>query len=430
MNGKYGCEMDQRCRAIAYAYILARRRQRNERMVRIRQQSVMRRRRFARKQAQERLMFFLMIATAYLYSHGVVSSTRMIWAKERSTTWWEQVVNSTFTEQDWLENFRMSRTTFLYLCDELRSGIEKQNTVMRRAVSTEKRVAITLWFLATGADYRTIGHLFGVSKSTVCVVTKEVCVVIVERLLPDYIKMPTGTALKVVVEGFKNDLGFPQCAGAVDGTHIPILSPQECPADYYNRKGWHSILMQGVVDHQGRFVDVYIGWPGRVHDARVFANSSLYQRGQSKTLLPDWKETIGGRNVPLVLLGDPAYPLLQWLMKAFPDNGRLSQQEKHFNYRLSRARVVVEHSYGRLKGRWRCLLRRLDVSTSDVPKLVAACCVLHNVCEIHGDKFNDQWMEGVQGQESVRTSAGSSSTLPEESAVDIRKAFMSYFIAH
>ena len=92
---------------------------------------------------------------------------------------------------------------------------------MRRAVSTETCVAIT-WFLATGADYRTIGHLFGVSRSTVCVVTKEVCAVIVERLLPQYIKMPTGTALKVVVDGFKNDLGFPQCAGAVDGTHVPI----------------------------------------------------------------------------------------------------------------------------------------------------------------------------------------------------------------
>ena len=84
----------------------------------------------------------------------------------------------------------------------------------------------------------------------------------------------------------------------------------------------------------------------------------------------------------------------------------------------------MEHSYGRLKGQWRCLLRRLDVATSDVLKLIAA---LHNVREIHGDKFNDQWME-VQGQESVRTSADSSSTLPEESAVDIRKAFMSYFI--
>ena len=74
-------------------------------------------------------------------------------------------------------------------------------------MSTEKRVAITLWFLATGADYRTIGHLFGVSKSTVCVVTKEACAVIVERLLPEYIKMPTGAALKAVIEGFKDELG-------------------------------------------------------------------------------------------------------------------------------------------------------------------------------------------------------------------------------
>ena len=117
-------------------------------------------------------------------------------------------------------------------------------------------------------------------------------------------------------------------------------------------------------------------------------------------------------------------------MKALSDNGRLSQQDKHFNYHLSQAQVVVEHSYGRLKGQWHCLLKRLDTATSDAPKLVAACCVLHSVCEIHGDKLNDQWMEGVQGQEGVHTSAGSSSTLPEESAVDIRKAFMSYFTAH
>ena len=58
---------------------------------------------------------------------------------------------------------------------------------MRKAISTEQRVAITLWFLSTGSDYRTIGHLFGVSKSAVCVVMKEVCTAIVERLLPKYI---------------------------------------------------------------------------------------------------------------------------------------------------------------------------------------------------------------------------------------------------
>jgi len=99
----------------------------------------------------------------------------------------------------------------------------------------------------------------------------------------------------------------------------------------------------------------------------------------SGTLLPNWRESVGGKEVPLVILGDPAYPLLPWLIKAFLDNGKLSRQQRAFNYRLSRARVIVEHAYGRLKGRWRCLLKQLDISVCDVPELVAACCVFHNV---------------------------------------------------
>ena len=145
----------------------------------------------------------------------------------------------------------MSQATFVYVCDELRSAIEKTDTEMRKAIPVEQRVALTLWYLATNTDYRTIGHLFGVSKATVCMVTKEVCAAIVKVLLPTYIRVPAGDELKKVVEGFKDGLGFPQCAGVVDGTHIPIISPEECPADYYYRKGWHSIIMQGMVDNLG-----------------------------------------------------------------------------------------------------------------------------------------------------------------------------------
>jgi hypothetical protein len=196
----------------------------------------------------------------------------------------------------------MSRATFIYVCDELRLAIEKSNTEMRKAIPVEQGVALTLWYLATNTDYRTIGHLFGVSKATVCMVTKEVCGAIVKVLLPRYIRVPTGDELTKVVEGFKEGLGFPQCAGVIDGTHIPIVSPEECPADYYNRKGFHSIVMQGMVDIVGRFMEVYIGWPGRVHDARVFVNSSLYKRGQDGTLFPDRKETICGEDTPLLVL--------------------------------------------------------------------------------------------------------------------------------
>ena len=85
--------------------------------------------------------------------------------------------------------------------------------------------------------------------------------------------------------------------------------------------------MQGTVDCEGLFMDVNVGWLGRVHDARVFVNSSLFKRGQKKTLLPNWRKRIGNKEIPLVLLGDLAYPLLSWLMKAFIDNGHLTQQQ-------------------------------------------------------------------------------------------------------
>ena len=416
--------MDKRVAALLVrAQMLKRKRRAAKRLKVMKQQRNKRRREFVRRQAMERFMFVVLMSVAFCN----LSPERMLWMKERSNHWWEHVVNSTFTPQDWLQNFRMSQQTFLYLCDELRSSIEKSNTVMRRAVPTEMRVALTLWFLATGADYRTIGHLFGVSKSTVCLVTKDVCFAIVKSLLPRYIRFPAGAVLREVIDGFEHDLGFPQCAGAVDGSHIPIISPHECPADYYNRKGWHSIILQGTVNHQGCFIDVYVGWPGRVHDARVFANSSLYQRGQGGNLLPDWKEEIAGKEVPIVLLGDPAYPLLPWLMKAYPNNGHLTPEQKRYNYRLSKARVVVEHCYGRLKGRWRCLLKRLDVDVSDAPKLIAACCVLHNICEIHGEAFNEEWLEGVESRTSERGSTMAATLQPQDSAVSTRNALTSHF---
>ena len=57
-----------------------------------------------------------------------------------------------------------------------------------------------------------------------------------------------GYRLKELVESFKLTKGFPQAIGAIDGTHIPIIRPEQSPADYYNRKGYYSIIMQGVVD--------------------------------------------------------------------------------------------------------------------------------------------------------------------------------------
>ena len=58
----------------------------------------------------------------------------MLWEKPRSSDWWDRIVMSTFTSADWLTNFRMSKSTFDYLCDKLSSSVAKSDTVMRSAI--------------------------------------------------------------------------------------------------------------------------------------------------------------------------------------------------------------------------------------------------------------------------------------------------------
>ena len=335
----------------------------------------------------------------------------------------------TFTARDWLENFRMSKETFTYLCTQLSPTLHRDNTAMRPAVSVEQRVAISLWCLATPAEYRTIAHLFGVARSTVCEIVHETCQAIVTVLLRKYIKFPSAEQVDSAVDGFKTKWGVPQCVGAIDGSHIPISAPLLNHTDYYNRKGWYSVILQGLVDHSYRFLDVYVGWPGSVHDARVFAHSTLYTSLSGRELLPSNKAiTLNGVNVPLYIIGDSAYPLETWLMKPFTQNTAVTPQHKTYNYRISRARVVAENAFGRLKARWRRLMKRNDMHIENIPTVITAACILHNICEVHGESFNESWLHEAESgsnfsQPSTVTCPDGRSDRPKE----IRDALVQHF---
>ena len=318
----------------------------------------------------------------------------------------------------------MSRETFNAICTELRPFLERQVSRFRQPVCVRTRVAVTLWRLATNIEYRTIGELFGLGRSTVCEIVIDTCDAIAKHLAPQHIYMPKNESLREIVDGFDWRWGFPQTAGAIDGTHIPILKPHHSAADYYCRKGYYSVLMQALVDYRGVFMNVYIGWPGKTHDARVFANSSLYADMVNGRLFPNWTRQIGGIDIPLVVLGDPAYPLLPWLMKPYIESASSTPAEHTFNYYQSRARMVVENAFSRLKGRWRCLLKRLDCDLNNVPNIVLSCVVLHNICERAGDNCEREWI--LDEQETTAHSATSSSTATEQRAIRIRDAIKSH----
>ena len=79
---------------------------------------------------------------------------------------------------------------FVYICNKLQCRLLRRNTTMRQAIIVQKRVAVTLWKLATNSDYRSIGHPFGTSKAAVCCIVQEVSQCIVDVLMPRYIKIP------------------------------------------------------------------------------------------------------------------------------------------------------------------------------------------------------------------------------------------------
>lgn len=347
----------------------------------------------------------------------------VVWAHPRSRYWWDTIVPD-FTSHQFLQNFHVSRDSFHYICGRVRHVMGRRNTNYRLSVPDQKRVAIAIWKLANGGEYRTISHLFGVGLSTVFNCVQDFCNVVIKKLLPAHISCPDADKLVEMAAVFESHWRVPQCVGVIDGSHIPIIAPEDYPRDYHNRKGWHSVVLQAVVDGRGLFWDVCVGFPGSVHDARVLRQSHLWELLHDGELLSRNKATISGCDVGHYLIGDPAYPMQNWLMKPFADTGKLTPEQRTYNCRLGSARSVVETAFGRLKGRWRCLLKRNDCKLELSKKMALTCCVLHNVCEEHGDDFTeDHQYRPVHVQPPLQA-------LPEngnQEGAEIRAALMAYF---
>ena len=135
-------------------------------------------------------------------------------------------------------------------------------------------------------------------------------------------------------------------------------------------------------------MDVDVRWPGSVHDGRVFANSRINKLLKEEKLPMLYKEILPGHDkVPVISLGDPAYPLLPYCMKEFLNAH--NNEEAIFNNMLRGARNPIECAFGRLKARWQVLNKGIDMALKSVPNVVYACFVLHNICKVKGVTIDD-----------------------------------------
>ncbi|KAL1492461.1 hypothetical protein ABEB36_010713 [Hypothenemus hampei] len=145
-------------------------------------------------------------------------------------------------------------------------------------------------------------------------------------MAPEIIKWPNEEEKKLSEQAFRNK-GFPNVFAAIDGTHIKIDKPTNDPDSFINRKGYYSMHMQAVCDSKMRLIDVFIGFPGSVHDSRVFMNSPLGM---------NLAEKCGN----FFLLGDSGYPLRTHLLTPFKDRGNLTRQQLNYNVKLAQNRYM------------------------------------------------------------------------------------------
>ncbi|XP_043097547.1 protein ANTAGONIST OF LIKE HETEROCHROMATIN PROTEIN 1 [Puntigrus tetrazona] len=162
--------------------------------------------------------------------------TSAVWSYPREHKWWDTIVPA-FTPEQFIQNFRVSRESFEYICCRLRHVLQRRNTNFRLCVPLKKRIAIALWKLATGSEYRSVSQLFGVGVSTVFNCVQDFCNAVIKVLLAVHVKFPDSTKLKEMADVFESGWNVPQCVGAIDGSHIPIIAPEDYPRDYFNRKG-------------------------------------------------------------------------------------------------------------------------------------------------------------------------------------------------
>ena len=217
---------------------------------------------------------------------------------------------------------------------------KKETNLNQHPISVSRQLGLTLYQNGHGASFITLSQLFGVSISLASVTINKVCPVLVVTLCNRYVKLPrTDEEWEAELKGFLENYEFP-CVGAWDGFHVYVSSKLK---SYFSFKKRYSMSNLGLVSYNKKFPYCAVRAPGSTHDARMLRNSAIYQKIVTGHAVYDRAIDLGEHGkIPLVTVGDTAFPKHAWLIKVFREDTS-DRREKYFNKKLCSARVVCEN---------------------------------------------------------------------------------------
>jgi len=282
-----------------------------------------------------------------------------------------------------------------------------------------------------------------VGVATISKVVPEVCEAIWDLMKDTYIQFPnTPEQWGAVADNFELRWNFPNCIGAIDGKHIVITCPPNTGSLHYNYKGTFSMVLMAMADANYQFLYVDCSSYGCNSDAGIYAGSTLGQalfngNEEPMNLPPDapLRDAEEFGPLPFVAVGDEAFPLQKHLMRPYPARGA-DPQEEAYNYRHSRARRIVECTFGILATRWRVFHTKIAVLPKTVKLIVKAATVLHNMLqltttpaattEMIADYRSDKTRDRIDGMADMRHYG----TRGTNEASQIREKFRDYFVGY
>jgi hypothetical protein len=247
--------------------------------------------------------------------------------------------------------------------------------------------------LATGASFKALSFEYLIGASTIREIVKTTCQEFWKILQPFYMGVKQEDDWIKIADEFHHHTNFPNVIGAIDGKHIRMVNPKHSGSSYFNYKKFFFCVLMAWTDADYKFVYLDVGSYGTGSDSEIFRTSEIGKRLAANQLniplarkLPNDGD---GKAIPFVVVCDEVFGLGNHILRPYAKRN-LNYTKRIYNYRHTRARRMVECTFGILANKWRIFRRPIDVNIDFCVAIIKACCVLHNYVRIKdGVQFTD-----------------------------------------